>query len=89
MHAHSVLQVNMVLFMAVGRKHCSRIFPYLLNFFFVKNKVVSAVLVDVSKAFYRVCHPLLLNKLSRLELRGIVLSFFKNYFTERRQPVSV
>jgi len=53
-----------------------------------KNHAV-ALFVDLRRAFDTVNHEILLDKLQYYGLRGVVLSLFKSYLTDRRQCVKI
>ena len=46
------------------------------------------VLVDLSKAFDSINHQILLNKLSFYGIRGLQLTWFSNYLSNRQQYVN-
>jgi hypothetical protein len=50
---------------------------------------VRVVFCDISKAFDRVWHKGLLRKLESIAIRGSLLSWVKNYLSERKQRVVV
>jgi hypothetical protein len=50
---------------------------------------VIAIFCDLRKAFDTCDHELLLNKLYKLGIRGIELSWFRNYLTDRKQFVYI
>ena len=52
-----------------------------------EGKEVRAAFCDISKAFDRVWHRGLLYKLRRIGISGSLLSWFANYFKDRRQRV--
>ena len=51
--------------------------------------VADIIYLDFSKAFDRVCHPILLSKLSRMGIRGNLLRWIKAWLQGRRQAVRV
>ena len=54
------------------------------------NKMVSALLLlDLSKAFDSMSHPLLLQKLDCIGASDKVVDWFKNYLTDRKQFVRI
>ena len=53
------------------------------------GKEVRVVFCDISKAFDRVWHKGLLRKLESIAIRGSLLSWVKNYLSERKQRVVV
>ena len=54
-----------------------------------EGKEVRVVFCDISKAFDRVWHKGLLRKLESIGIRGSLLSWVKNYFSERKQRVVI
>lgn len=53
------------------------------------NTKCLAIFLDLSKAFDTVSVPLLLDKLSRIGIRGVALDLFKSYLTNRKQSVKL
>ena len=51
----------------------------------VKVLITAMVLVDLSKAFYSLCHSNLLNKLTNLGISNKACLWFKSYLTNRQQ----
>ena len=56
---------------------------------FNKNKFACRVYIDLKKAFDTVDHEILLKKLWHYGIRGIANGWFKSYFTNRIQYVSI
>jgi hypothetical protein len=54
-----------------------------------KGKEIRVVFLDISKAFDRVWHAGLLNKLHGSGIRGRLLQWLKNYLTDRQQRVTI
>ena len=53
------------------------------------NKLVGAVMVDLSKVFDMVNHSILLRKMDSYGVKGKELKWFQDYLTGRRQRVCV
>ena len=53
----------------------------------INPELTLAIFCDLSKAFDVINHEILLNKLNRYGIRGIVNSWFRNYLTDRKQFV--
>ena len=53
------------------------------------NQISIAIFCDLRKAFDTVNHSILLEKLKNLGVRGVELLWFKNYFSNRKQFVSI
>lgn len=54
-----------------------------------KNGQIDAIFLDFSKAFDRVLHDKLILKLRKIELPEILVSWIRNYLTNRPQCVAV
>jgi hypothetical protein len=54
-----------------------------------EGKEVRVVFCDISKAFDRVWHKGLLRKIESIGIRGSLLSWVKNYLSERKQRVVI
>jgi hypothetical protein len=54
-----------------------------------QGKEIRVVFLDISKAFDRVWHAGLLNKLKGAGIRGRLLSWLKSYLTDRQQRVTI
>ena len=54
-----------------------------------KKQSTIAVYLDFSKAFDTVNHEILINKLQHNGVRGVMLSWFKSYLSNRKKYVSV
>ena len=54
-----------------------------------KKQSTIAVYLDLSKAFDTVNHEILMSKLQHNSIRGVMLSWFKSYLSNRKQYLSV
>ena len=52
-----------------------------------KRNVIDSVYLDFSKAFDKVSHPLLLQRLEEFGFRGQLMSRFRSYLSGRKQRV--
>ena len=55
----------------------------------VKNNLVGAVYIDLSKAFDTIGHAILLNKLKSYGIKGRELRWFHDYLFNRSQVVNI
>ena len=53
-----------------------------------KNEFSIGIFLDIAKAFDTVDHNILFTKLENIGIRGLVLDWFKDYLTNRKQVVS-
>ena len=51
------------------------------------NEITAGIFLDLYKAFDTIKHDILLDKMAHYGFRGIVLDWFKNYLTNRKQFV--
>ena len=63
------------------------LFIYMLMKLLLKPSRIDAIFLDWSKAFDRVSHQFLLNKLHKYGVCGSMLDWFKSYLTNRSQRV--
>ena len=54
-----------------------------------KGENVLGIFMDLTKAFERVCHKLLLKILSQMNIKGSALKWFQSYLTNRQQYVEI
>jgi len=53
------------------------------------QKHILVLFIDYSKAFDTLCHKQIINVLDSIGIRGKLLSFFKNYLTNRKMNVKI
>jgi len=54
-----------------------------------ERKYVGGIFVDLRKAYDTIDHRIILEKLNAYEIRGVVLSWFRSYFTGRKHRVRI
>lgn len=74
------------------RKNCDKLlenFSNYINSQLNSRKHVLVLFIDFSKAFDTLCHTQLIKVLEFIGIRGKLLSFFKNYLTNRKMYVKI
>ena len=56
-----------------------------MTYSIVLIEVTFACFIDMAKAFDTVIHAILLKKISKLGIKNLLLSWLKNYLTQRKQ----